>query len=370
MANGGHIFFLFLQNRVLLPKITQPLTSLKYGPLRNLAVQVVQAEFGGFTRRIGWGKPESKPVWWPSTVPWTTRGVQSGVTVNDMRALVRAAYAHHQQPVQDRASSPTQPPAHSSTLPPAHSPSLSPAHSPLSNASLSPHSLMSIPPLSPHQQSLLSLHDQSSLSQAPQSPVTQQSSLLSPLPYSPTSPPRCPLAPLVPYDSDSYESESGDSHVYSANIANANANAVPVGLASNNLGKVYLTPSLHDTPTIRHRTSTPREGSKGRRPSQDGFTCPESPTFELRLSLSNSGTPSGLPAFNIEPSLCIPNSGTPTGIPAHNIDPTPGPSRVLFPKKQTAVVTPLGKQVPKRKGESSCIARRVQNKRRRFNNKN
>ena len=52
---------------------------------------------GGLRRRIGWGIPESKPVWWPEDVPWTKKGVQSGMDRSQLTSVILAAYNHHCQ---------------------------------------------------------------------------------------------------------------------------------------------------------------------------------------------------------------------------------------------------------------------------------
>ena len=64
---------------------------------RKLAVSVVKAAFGGTRRKIGWGIEENKPEWWPEHVPWTKRGVQSGVNIAQLRDIIKACYEHFGQ---------------------------------------------------------------------------------------------------------------------------------------------------------------------------------------------------------------------------------------------------------------------------------
>ena len=163
------------QNRLLLPTLPKPLESMNYNDLRDLAVTVVRNEHGGFKRRLGWGKPESRPVWWPSHVPWTTRGVQSGVTTGQMRDAIRACYVHHKQALGVSESAPgvgviptATPPvaqAMSTPLPPLPNPlppvspdspmsnplpPLSPMHSPLHLTPSPMHSPLHLTPSPPH----------------------------------------------------------------------------------------------------------------------------------------------------------------------------------------------------------------------------
>ena len=116
------------QNRMMLPALSKDLDRMSYLELRDLCVTVVRNEVGGFRRKLGWGKPETKPVWWPQEVPWTTKGVQSGVNTAMMRQVVRSCYRHHGQALQEqRASTTARPPAfQSAQLPPSRSPTPSP----------------------------------------------------------------------------------------------------------------------------------------------------------------------------------------------------------------------------------------------------
>ncbi len=43
----------------------------------------------------GWGKPEKKPAWWPSDVPWTKWGVQRGIKRFQLEKLVTEAMTYH-----------------------------------------------------------------------------------------------------------------------------------------------------------------------------------------------------------------------------------------------------------------------------------
>jgi hypothetical protein len=63
---------------------------------RHLAVKVVRSCFNG-QKNVGWGKEDRKPAWWPAHVPWTKRGLQSGVTLQQLRDVIAACYQHHNQ---------------------------------------------------------------------------------------------------------------------------------------------------------------------------------------------------------------------------------------------------------------------------------
>ena len=174
----------FLQNRLMLPTLPKPLGDMGYMDLRDLSVTLVRNEHGGFKRRIGWGKPDTKPVWWPSHVPWTSRGVQSGVSTDQMRDLIRACYHHHQQALEVSEADPDVgivPPASGTSQPPQAP--CSPSLSPCSDRSVSPLPQLS-PPISPMS------------NQTPQnSPVFEAHSPDLPSPFASTAIPTMPLPP-------------------------------------------------------------------------------------------------------------------------------------------------------------------------------
>ncbi len=84
-------------HHTLLPVIDPPLELRNFQSTRSLAVSVVRASCAGMSRKVGWGDPERKPEWWPEGVVWGRRGVQSGVSHNDLKDVIRACYAFHDQ---------------------------------------------------------------------------------------------------------------------------------------------------------------------------------------------------------------------------------------------------------------------------------
>ncbi len=86
---------------LLLPVLDPPLLERNFQQTRALAVSVVKASCSGMRRKVGWGDPEKKPEWWPGEVPWEKSGVQSGVTLQQLRSLISACYEHHGQPMED-----------------------------------------------------------------------------------------------------------------------------------------------------------------------------------------------------------------------------------------------------------------------------
>ena len=84
-------------HHTLLPVIDPPLELRNFQSTRSLALSVVRAWCAGMSREVGWGDPERKPEWWPEGVVWGRRGVQSGVSHNDLKEVIRACYAFHDQ---------------------------------------------------------------------------------------------------------------------------------------------------------------------------------------------------------------------------------------------------------------------------------
>ncbi len=88
------------RRNILLPEIDPPLHERNFDSTKNLALSVVKTAFGGLNRKIGWGDPANKPVWWPVEVPWTARGIQSGVTTQGLRQIIIACYHHFGNEIQ------------------------------------------------------------------------------------------------------------------------------------------------------------------------------------------------------------------------------------------------------------------------------
>ncbi len=89
-----------VDGRLLLPELKPPLHERNFQSIKNLALGVVRVSFGGFQRKIGWGDPTKKPVWWPGEVPWTAWGIQAGVTLQQLRRIVVAGYEHFGQSIE------------------------------------------------------------------------------------------------------------------------------------------------------------------------------------------------------------------------------------------------------------------------------
>jgi len=88
------------ERQLHLPKIDIPLEKWKFHDLRTLAHEATVASVGlGMRSQIGWGEKKNKPQWWPEHVAWTKRGVQEGVSSQDLRDIIRACYVHHGEPL-------------------------------------------------------------------------------------------------------------------------------------------------------------------------------------------------------------------------------------------------------------------------------
>ena len=84
---------------LFLPRLTTPIENNTFVENRKIVVNCVKISMGAVGQRVGWGLPENKPAWWPPHVPWTKRGVQQGVTNEDLKDVITACYQHHDQPM-------------------------------------------------------------------------------------------------------------------------------------------------------------------------------------------------------------------------------------------------------------------------------
>lgn len=84
---------------LMLQPLETTLESNTFVKNRGIAIKCTKVSLGGTKGRILWGKEDTKPAWWPEQVPWTSRGLQMGVTGDNLKDVIRACYAHHRQPL-------------------------------------------------------------------------------------------------------------------------------------------------------------------------------------------------------------------------------------------------------------------------------
>ena len=84
-------------NGVIFPPLPKHPIEMPEYALRTIIPKVISAKRGdGY---VGWGKPDRKPDWWPTDIPWTKNGVQKGIHKNDMARLVKLAYQSNNEPI-------------------------------------------------------------------------------------------------------------------------------------------------------------------------------------------------------------------------------------------------------------------------------